>query len=279
MRYTENKYNSEINTVLDVVNWIFVSLIMAPFRLINEISNKIMYLERQVIEKLVVVTAVIITAFLVWDGIVFFASGELSLVGGTIPIVSKFLALMLVAGFASYTLKKFEFAYEAFEDEEVVEVEEQEEVEEIEEAEVEEVEEYEEVEELVDVKESQIIELNEEEEDDVILVEEVEAVPVPLVSAPQIETLDDLLGNSYENNYSELLSVGELTLEPLSEEITLESVGEEPFISEVDFESLHSILNDNTVFGSRSEKDLSIDIGRDKARRLAELDKLEEDLV
>lgn len=109
MRYTEKKYDREINDPFDLITFLVVTIFFAPYRLVGEIANKLMYLKKEAVEKLILVTVSLITLFIVWDGIRFIVFGKLDLVTGTIPTIVKFVVLVIVGLGSVYVLNKFNY--------------------------------------------------------------------------------------------------------------------------------------------------------------------------
>lgn len=112
MRYTERKHNREINDLFDFVTFLVLTVFAAPYRMLSEIGNKLMYLKREAIEKLILLTVVIITIFIVWDGIRFIIFRKLELTTGVIPLAAKFIVLAIVGFSSMYLINRFNYLKE-----------------------------------------------------------------------------------------------------------------------------------------------------------------------
>jgi hypothetical protein len=268
MRYTENETKRDINDILDVIRVGFIGILSAPFRLINEISAKLMFLEREVLEKLLLTIVVLDSGLIVWDCVMYIFTGKLSFVSGFMPLFAKLLVLAMTGGVSYYILKKFEFPYEivgaAYET--VVE-QENEEVMAVEEVVVE-AEEAAEIDPIPDLEEEDVVmDVVEELEE----IRTIEPFQLDTVSLPEY----DFTGPNLDNEPEILIDLEEHPLSALmsgEKEETNDSLfsDEAPEIS-VDF--LTRVLSDNTVFSTRAPEDLIFDIGKDTARRIAEADK------
>lgn len=127
MRYTEKKYETKNEDVLDFVRNIFVLVFLAPYRLLNEISQKIMYLRKEAVEKLSLCSIVLATGFLIFHVISYIITRDPKLIKGFSPILTEFVTI-IVLGFVSMNLlNRFKFLESigvgVEEDEEVVEEE------------------------------------------------------------------------------------------------------------------------------------------------------------
>ena len=59
MRYTEKDLKTKYDNFTEYLSSIMELLILSPFRLVNEISKKVVYLEKQRIEKMLITSIVI----------------------------------------------------------------------------------------------------------------------------------------------------------------------------------------------------------------------------
>jgi len=108
MRYNENKYDNEIKDLFDLIRVGFISILAAPYRLLSEISTKIMFLDRRVIEQTLLVTAIIDLLALVYAFIKFLITDKISLFSGIVPVVPVVLVLILTGVLAWVVSLKFE---------------------------------------------------------------------------------------------------------------------------------------------------------------------------
>lgn len=109
MRYTEKEHRTKSEDILDVIRNGVFNFFLAPYRLFNEISQKIMYMGKEAIEKLGLVSVVLVTALLLIDVISFVLTKNISLIKGASPILIKFLVLLMLGYFLTNILSKFKF--------------------------------------------------------------------------------------------------------------------------------------------------------------------------
>lgn len=105
MRYTEKKYESKDSDLLGVVVGFFVNLMIAPYRFVSEVSNKVVYLGREAIEKLCLVAILIQASLILWDCIWYIFTDNISLWGGPIPLGAKIISLAVMVWVSLYLLK------------------------------------------------------------------------------------------------------------------------------------------------------------------------------
>lgn len=97
MRYTEEKQEKKLDDLFDLVILILTSVVIAPYRLISEISKKVMYLPYRSLEKLMLTSIVMVTVFIVLDIVVYLFTGRINLVDGSVPLVAKVVVLLIIA--------------------------------------------------------------------------------------------------------------------------------------------------------------------------------------
>lgn len=306
MRYTEQEHKTEVNDVLDVVKTGFLAILSAPYRLVNEISSKIMFLERAVLEKLILTAILLDTGFLLWDCFYYFLAGKMNFVKGFLPLVPKVIVLLVLAGLAYVVYKKFEFPYETVERE--VEEPVREESTYTEDPESDPVEPESDLVEEPLVSETvvpSVVAASEQltfepelkaEETLSEPVERVEDLPdVVLETAAceelPVEELPDVVVQSMQPSVVEetpvetveeedpFADLSKLTMTDLiDEDLNFLALGLETQVSPISVNDLTHMLSDNSLFSSRDDSEVFFDIGIDTARRLASIDESEEDL-
>lgn len=123
MRYTEEKYESKQQDLLGAIVAFLVGLIMAPYRIINEVSTKVTYMGKEAVEKLSLCTIVLITITVLWDFVGFIITGKIHLVDGNVPLLSKVVALLISVWVSFYFSKRLTYYEEEYIEPEVVEEE------------------------------------------------------------------------------------------------------------------------------------------------------------
>lgn len=109
MRYTEKDLKTKYDNFTDYLSSIIELLILSPFRLINEISKKVVYLEQKRIEKMLLVAAMISVLVIALEVVIGFCLNDLNQVSGKFPIVFQALApviILLLWGF----VKNYDFS-------------------------------------------------------------------------------------------------------------------------------------------------------------------------
>lgn len=109
MRYTEKDLKTKYDNFTDYLSSIIELLILSPFRLINEISKKVVYLEQKRIEKMLLVAAMISVLVIVLEVVIEFCLNDFSPVSGKFPIAFQALApviILLLWGF----VKNYDFS-------------------------------------------------------------------------------------------------------------------------------------------------------------------------
>lgn len=109
MRYTEKDLKTKYDNFTDYLSSIIELLILSPFRLINEISKKVVYLEQKRIEKMLLVAAMISVLVIALEVVIGFCLNDFSPVGGKFPIAFQALApviILLLWGF----VKNYDFS-------------------------------------------------------------------------------------------------------------------------------------------------------------------------
>lgn len=109
MRYTEKDLKTKYDNFTDYLSSIIELLILSPFRLINEISKKVVYLEQKRIEKMLLVAAMISVLVIALEVVIEFCLNDFSPVSGKFPIAFQALApviILLLWGF----VKNYDFS-------------------------------------------------------------------------------------------------------------------------------------------------------------------------
>ena len=109
MRYTEKDLKTKYDNFTDYLSSIIELLILSPFRLINEISKKVVYLEQKRIEKMLLVAAMISVLVIALEVVIGFCLNDFNPVSGKFPIAFQALApiiILLLWGF----VKNYDFS-------------------------------------------------------------------------------------------------------------------------------------------------------------------------
>jgi hypothetical protein len=109
MRYTEKEHDYELKDLLDFIRFVLLSFFFAPKRLIEEISNKLMYLGKEAVEKLALCMIIFESVLLLLDGILYLATGKVEILTGFSPVLVKFIVLVLTGLGSLHILKKFDY--------------------------------------------------------------------------------------------------------------------------------------------------------------------------
>jgi hypothetical protein len=262
MRYTEHKHENDMNDLLDLVRIVFTSLLLSPFRLLSEISSKIMYLERAIIEKVLLTAIVMDTALLIVDCIMYEVTGSMNLTTGMFPIAAKALVLVICGALAWVVNSKFDTPLlsisEAQGPPQTAQIEE----------------ESDSIDEMdVDVEEGDII--------------EIAAVQDSPVTENELQTEGTATGSEEDNIILEDNFEVEEKWQPQEEELDLR---EDTFgvltiknimtseISEINVDVLTAVLSEGTLFGQKSGKELTLDLGSDATKKLIQTDKSWEEI-
>lgn len=96
MRYTEKDLKTKYDNFTDYLSSIIELLILSPFRLINEISKKVVYLEQKRIEKMLLVAAMISVLVIALEVVIGFCLNDFSPVSGKFPIAFQALATVII---------------------------------------------------------------------------------------------------------------------------------------------------------------------------------------
>lgn len=128
MRYTEQEF--KLDHIFDYIRYGFSSIILAPFRLINEITKKICYLPLPIIEKCCITAIGLDVLITVITIISLLRKHNFSLFVGKVPLIACLLSLVIL-GLLYYGLscvKMPTFKYVSDEDKKLEDVETKEEV-------------------------------------------------------------------------------------------------------------------------------------------------------
>lgn len=104
MRYTEKKYDFYFDNFFDIIRVVFLFLFLSPFRLINEISKKVIYLGKELIEKILIGSIVMCSFLIVVSLIIQLFRNKLSILKGPIPIISGLICLLLLGVLYCYLI-------------------------------------------------------------------------------------------------------------------------------------------------------------------------------
>lgn len=96
MRYTEKDLKFEFNNGYDYIRILFSCLFVSPFRLTNEISKKILYINKKVFEKVMLDAVIINTILLCYKLISGLFSGKIYISGSSLPISSLIVSLSIL---------------------------------------------------------------------------------------------------------------------------------------------------------------------------------------
>lgn len=109
MRYTEKDLKTKYDNFTEYLSSIIELLLLSPFRLVNEISKKVVYLEQKRIEKLLLVATAIAAFVIGLEVVVGIFFNNVNLLNGKFPIVFQALApltILLIWGF----VKNYDFS-------------------------------------------------------------------------------------------------------------------------------------------------------------------------
>ena len=110
MRYTEQDNSFKFEGFYDYVRGTVVLVMIAPLRLIKELSTKIVFLPRETVKRLLLYANIMSVAFLVLQTVInlAFLSNEFSLVMGKVPVVVQLVAqIILILLYFWYTTYDF----------------------------------------------------------------------------------------------------------------------------------------------------------------------------
>ena len=94
MRYTE--YEFKLDHVFDFIRLIFSSIFLSPFRLINEITKKIIYLPKELVVKIVKIAFVVDIVVFAGCIVDMVLDGKFNFIHGKLPLLSCIVALVLI---------------------------------------------------------------------------------------------------------------------------------------------------------------------------------------
>lgn len=98
MRYTESKHFLSEQEHTGILKELLYQWFTAPFRLIDEITKKLLFMERNHIEKLLFVSIVSATAMMVLNVVLSLIFGSVKLWSGSTPLMSYILVIFVVIG-------------------------------------------------------------------------------------------------------------------------------------------------------------------------------------
>lgn len=96
MRYTERDLKTKYTSFMDYIESVVELLLLSPLRLINEISKKVVYLQKKRIEKLLIVAIVIAALIIVIESLIQLTLNNLYLIGGPFSILFQLIALFVI---------------------------------------------------------------------------------------------------------------------------------------------------------------------------------------
>lgn len=98
MRYTEKKYDFKFDSPYDFIRVLFCTTFLAPFRLINEITKKILFLGKNKVKDIVNTGMIIAISLFVGELGYQLIFSSLSVFKGKVPLVSILIALGVLFG-------------------------------------------------------------------------------------------------------------------------------------------------------------------------------------
>lgn len=87
-----------------------LNVFLGPRRLLGEISRRVIFLKRNAVEQLLMVTALILLGLLVVDVVIYLTTGTINFTGGFSPVLSKMLAL-LMCGVCGWYINRIDMPY------------------------------------------------------------------------------------------------------------------------------------------------------------------------
>lgn len=96
MRYTERDLKTKYTSFMDYIESVVELLLLSPLRLINEISKKVVYLQKKRIEKLLIVAIGIAALIIVIESLIQLTLNNLYLIGGPFSILFQLIALFVI---------------------------------------------------------------------------------------------------------------------------------------------------------------------------------------
>ena len=109
MRYTERDLKTKYTSFMDYVESIIELLLLSPLRLINEISKKVVYLQKKRIERLLIVAMGIATLIIVIESLIQLTFNSFYLIGGTFSIIFQLIALIIICVFYGF-IRNYDFS-------------------------------------------------------------------------------------------------------------------------------------------------------------------------
>lgn len=108
MKYTEKKFDYDFSTLYSFIRMIFVLVLIAPARLINEISTKVIYLKRTQIEFYLRVTTIMCGICTLVCFLLQLYRGNLNFFKGKFPLILQLVAICILIGiYLFYTSYNF----------------------------------------------------------------------------------------------------------------------------------------------------------------------------
>lgn len=96
MRYTEKKQDLEVATNSGFLRTLFLKVLRSPYTIISEMGMKIPFLEKRILERILVVAILIATAIVAATCFVRFSTGRFSLTAGTMPLIFMLGGLLVL---------------------------------------------------------------------------------------------------------------------------------------------------------------------------------------
>ena len=96
MRYTEKEYDGDARNLKDWIQNSVGLFVVAPLRLINEISSKIVYLKRSLIIKILNLAVIINLVSLVLNGVISTWLGNFNIWLGKVPFVLQIASFIIL---------------------------------------------------------------------------------------------------------------------------------------------------------------------------------------
>lgn len=105
MRYTESDLKTSYDSFIDYLNNLLSLVILAPLRLVNEISKKVVYLGKERLKLLIAVAIGIAVFVCALQVVISTVTGSLTLWGGKFPLtlqIAGILCMVLLLGFVKH---------------------------------------------------------------------------------------------------------------------------------------------------------------------------------
>ena len=98
MRYTEKKQDLEVATNSGFLRTLFLKVLRSPYTIISEMGMKIPFLEKRILERILVVAILIATAIVAATCFVRFSTGRVCLKAGPMAVIVLLGGLRVLVG-------------------------------------------------------------------------------------------------------------------------------------------------------------------------------------